>query len=268
MYNFPMKAPRRFCFIHSRMHISLGLYTMAVVCLVANAQTFQADHAPRQRSSERWSGPRVRSYTVTEVGDSAMGINNRGQVVGAANNHAFLWQDGRLNDLGTLGGSASSATAINDRGQVVGGSDTSVVGNVNQHGFLWDGCFMTDLGTLGGPTAARGINERGQVVGISYTGAGNHAFLWQSGTISDLGTLSGGGFSSASGINERGQIVGTSDRTNGGQDAFLWRHGQMRDLGIAERNDTYANAINDKGEVVGGSIDGRSQFPLDRKSTR
>jgi len=75
---------------------------------------------------------------------------------------------------------------------------------------------MIDLGTLGGSDSqAHGINQRGQVVGVSTTSAGvGHAFLWEKGTMVDLGTL-GGNFSQAMGINVQGLIVGGSETSIG-----------------------------------------------------
>jgi uncharacterized membrane protein len=38
--------------------------------------------------------------------------------------HAFLWQDGKMRDLGTRGGQTSWAVAINNKGQIAGRSTT------------------------------------------------------------------------------------------------------------------------------------------------
>ncbi len=38
--------------------------------------------------------------------------------------HAFLWENGVMTDLGTLGGRASYALALNERGHIVGYSST------------------------------------------------------------------------------------------------------------------------------------------------
>ncbi len=84
-------------------------------------------------------------------------MNHRGQIAGeshltgAVGQHAFLYSNGQMTDLGTLGG-YSYATDLNERGQVLGNSYT--VGNSQHHAFLYDAGVMTDLGTLGEPTAA------------------------------------------------------------------------------------------------------------------
>lgn len=132
---------------------------------------------------------------------AAYGINNAGQAIGFAEivdnsdpqdpyyyPHAFLWQNGAMQNLGTLAGKISYAYGINDAGQVVGQSEYS---NDVGHAFLWQNGTMQDLGTLGGTSSlAYAINNAGQVVGSSYLPNGDtHAFLWQNGAMQDMGTL-------------------------------------------------------------------------------
>ncbi len=78
---------------------------------------------------------------------------------------------------------------------------------------------VVNLGLLpgGGPSgsSASGINNAGQVVGISYATGGNRAFIWQDGVMTSLGVMGGTPFSTtgnsyASGINASGQVVGRS----------------------------------------------------------
>jgi probable HAF family extracellular repeat protein len=108
---------------------------------------------------------------------------------------------------------------------------------------------VTNLGHLGGGSSnANDVNDKGQVVGQSYTSNNEgRAFLYKNGQMINLGTL-GGAYSAAYGINNNGQIVGVSYTSNNEQHAFLWQNGQMKDLGGI---DSYALDINNSGQVVG-----------------
>jgi len=84
-----------------------------------------------------------------------------------------------------------------------------------------------DLGSLGANSAASAINNKGQVVGESFTAGGlvEHAFFYSSGVMIDLNNdiPSGSGWTlvDALGINDSGQIVGYGTNPLGQSDAFL-----------------------------------------------
>ncbi len=233
------------------------------------------------------TAPDGTAITVTDLGTLAFhegpilpaDINERGHVVGTiggfdepwgATSHAFLWVNGLMRDLGTLGSeyTSSSASAINDQGQIIGMSmrqprfeNGRRVYDVSC--FVWQDGMMRDLGHLGWRAStgrdqceAVAINNRGQVVGSSYTASGSiHAFLWEDGLMQDLGTL-GGPFSLAVDINDAGQVVGMGPTTSGPDHAFLWESGVMRDLGTlggGAMDESWPSDINDRGQVVGTS---------------
>jgi len=204
----------------------------------------------------------------------AYAINDRGQVVGAGCvrpgdeepdencvTHAFLWEHGVMQDLGTLpGGTGSAALAINNRGEIVGASGTAAGGP--SHAFLWQNGTMIDLGTLTGSmsSVARAINERGQAVGESdflvdvFT---SRAVLWDRGAMIDLGTISGLGESRATAINNRGLIViNTGSIYSGPFGAFVWHRGRTVPVGPLPHagSTTFGAAINERGEVAGTSF--------------
>jgi probable HAF family extracellular repeat protein len=98
----------------------------------------------------------------------AWGINAAGQVVGDSgssngNQHAFLYSNGAMTDLGTLGGNPYSfAFAINASGQIVGESGPFAGSPANQ-ALLYSNGTMTGLGTLGGSlSSARGHRDHCQ----------------------------------------------------------------------------------------------------------
>ena len=214
----------------------------------------------------------------------AQSINDRGQVTGLAlntvpdpfapscgnicpffpptQNRAFLWEGGRMQDLGTLGGPDALGEFINDRGQIVGSSFVSF--NPTSSGlpqidpFLWEDGEMIDLGSLGGTFGEPvDLNNRGEVVGNMFLmgDATVHPFLWRRGSLLDLGTF-GGTFGNAGAVNDSGVIVGTASYQN---DlifrAFVWKKGVMTDLGTLKGDDcSIGQKINSRSQIVGASF--------------
>jgi probable HAF family extracellular repeat protein len=218
----------------------------------------------------------------------AAGANNRGQIVGWAENtvhdstcvlpqvlqfRAVVWKpkDGQIQELPPFSGDTSSAaTAINERGQVVGISGTCdrAFGRFSAaHAVIWRDGTVTDLGNLGGvawntPTA---INHHGDIAGFSDFpgdeggGLNAHAVLWpRGGDIQDLGALPGDTISLAFGINDHGQVVGQSIGA-GGSRAVIWQDGVRTDLNTLTEPGSpfliYVNDINDRGEIAGQGCD-------------
>jgi probable HAF family extracellular repeat protein len=182
-----------------------------------------------------------RGGTTTDLGGLvpghsvvATGLSDAGQVIGLGGG-GFLYQDGKLTGLGSLGGGDTATwgvSGVNAAGQVVGNSSTSAADPADTaHAFLYQKGKMTDLGTLGGPRSfAFGINSAGQVVGTSDSlpGSANpsaHAFLYENGTMFDLNKLvpSGSGWvlQGAQEINAVGQIVGNGIGPDGDWHSFL-----------------------------------------------
>jgi probable HAF family extracellular repeat protein len=201
---------------------------------------------------------------------------------------AVIWKDGRIKDLGTLGGSSSFSQAVNNRGQVTGLALNGIPDpfsfyyqflyclpfsicppNATQtRGFVWDDeGGMQDIGTLGGPDAFPSvINNHGQIAGFSYTDSTPHAsnggfptlhpFLWEKGKgMKDLGSLGGTSTASVNGLNERGEVVGGSFLP-GDQviQPFLWDGEELINLAARPFVNTLngeASWINEAGQVVG-----------------
>ena len=196
-------------------------------------------------------------------------------ITGAPPNHAFLWKDGKMRDLGTIGGTQiTDLTALNERGEVAG--EMTLADEQQTHAFLWDGKKLIDLGTFGGDhSGANGLNNAGEVTGYKHyamscpeAGAGPivHAYLWRNGVTTDLGTVTGinplDGGSTGWSINSKTQIVGIAASCDGSiVDAFLWDNGgPMIDLNTLIPAESamhlfWATNINNRGEIAGlGSL--------------
>ena len=263
------------------MLLAVGAVAVVVVAVFAagcggGGSDSSTDDTPPPATTEASAATRSASvqWVIRDLGtlggstSRAVAVNERGQVVGDAaagfgGSHAFVWQNGRMTDLGVLGGSDSQSWArwINDRGQIIGTNMWPSTSQGSYHPILWQKGRMIDLtkrgltvqGTydaLNSGEGAVGINNSGQIAGMSAAKGDPRAYLWSKGKMNYLDQS----FSSASALNDRGQIIGRSTY------AFVWEKGKMTDLGtLGGRGSslnsagTYAGAINNQGQIVGWS---------------
>lgn len=247
---------------------------------------------------------KVERYTVINLGSlggtsccgvSAVGdviINDRGWVDGTSNLpgdgnfHPFLWIDGQIRDLGTLGGPNASAGGMNEVGDVtVGGADTGIPDPLGEDfcgfgthqtclSFIWHRGRRTLIPTLGGNNGdVSTITNAGLVLGFAETAdhdvtcmtpqvLGFEAFVWDpdQSEIRVLPPLSGDTATAAFAINENGDVAGFSGICGGGfvpasaLHAVIWRNGLPIDLGSLGGSHSIASfSINNHGRVVGAS---------------
>jgi probable HAF family extracellular repeat protein len=248
----------------------------------ASNQPFSVFPVAQQYHAFLWERGTMHDLGTLGGGDSvAAMINDSGQVAGVSYTnttpnpatgvptlHPFFWEEGRMEDMGTLGGTFGYPNWINRQGQVIGQSN--LAGDQTYHPFLWANGKMKDLGTFGGPSgSANWVNDNGEVVGYAdfpggpCTGLGctHHGFLWKRGALVDLGTLGTDPCSRAYSIDLAGQVVGESAPVCGGEvtEAFLWQNGAIYDLNTlipagSSLHLTEAFDINDHGEITGNGI--------------
>jgi probable HAF family extracellular repeat protein len=217
-----------------------------------------------------WQGGKPHNLGTLGGPDSlAAFVDQQGQVAGESFTNAtpnpatgvptmdpFLWQNGVMKDLGTLGGTFGNANWMNSTGEVVGQSD--LAGDQTSHPFLWNGHRLVDLGTLGGANGiAYWVNDSGTVVGAADVpgSQAHHGFLWRDGTMRDLPPTGGAPCSNANVVNTRGQAVGNdSDCQGNALAAVLWEHGAAYDLnhliGRSALHLAEALYINNRGEIA------------------
>ncbi len=222
--------------------------------------------------------------SVGRRGESAIAMNDHGQIVGVAGEQAYLWEAGRIHYLEALPGTHYlSPRAINNAGQIVGVAYHPDLDG--RRAFLWEKGKTHDLGMPPDELSeASDVNERGQVIGRSYrTILKNeverwidlsHNFLWsERAGFQKLEKPVDNFGDGLSAINDRGQITGSSGLLGMEQKkaklaalapdkrpyegnilpdgAFIWQDGVTTSLGLAEAWSSSGTDINNHGEIIG-----------------
>lgn len=208
----------------------------------------------------------------------AYDVNDHGAVVGKevwadGTTRAFLWNAGRMHDLGGTTGQPSTALKINRRGVIMGTLGVAGPPAV-QHAVLWRHQVVTDLGPLL-PTSAgysvypRDLAEDGTVVGYGYvpgTGGSQLAFRSIGDSLEPLPLLGNNGSNDAFFVNGKREIAGAGYHLDSGDSpwGYLWRDGAAIPLGDlfplpsdtggcdrCGKAGTFLQAMNDSGVIVG-----------------
>jgi len=204
----------------------------------------------------------------------------------------FVWENGVMRELPTLGGNHSFAAGVNNRGLVVGWAETPVhdptcsplsTQVLQFRAVIWDPkdgsngkIKARELSPFGddSTSAATAINDDGLVVGISgdcdqsvgrYSA--RHAVLWdKNGKVTEIPNLGGTTWHTPMDINTQGDVVGFSNPDEPGDEvgnfisrAFLWINGATKAEDLkALPGDFFSQAfaINSQGQVVGVSFGG------------
>jgi len=202
----------------------------------------------------------------------------------------FVWENGVMRELPTLGGHHSFAAGVNNRGEIVGWAETDVhdstCTDAQVLGFravVWEpkhgasGRIKTrELPPLPGDSAsaATAINDEGVAVGISgdcdqAVGrfSARHAVLWgKNGKPVELPNLGGTTWHTPMDINAAGDVAGFSNPAGPGDpegdfiaQAFFWPNGASSVTPIGTLNGdalSEAFAVNASRQVVGVSFGG------------
>jgi probable HAF family extracellular repeat protein len=161
----------------------------------------------------------------------AWAINNSGTIVGNASLptppfsglfkfRGFVYENGVMRDIGTLGGTSSYLYDVNNSGTAVGASDLA---NGRMVATVYEGGVLHPLAEIPGNSAARSVNARGDVVGSSDAGGG---WLYSDGKLTMLAQIpevAAAGYTSISpnAINDRGWITGTGYKPATGGQSFV-----------------------------------------------
>lgn len=188
----------------------------------------------------------------------------------------FVWRNGQMTALPTLGGPNGFAAGGNNRGQITGWAENNTFDSrctppqkLQFHPVVWGpgADQITQLPLFAGDSsgAATGINDRGEAIGISgicdqavgrYSAA--HALLWSDGKVIELVGDNGGPYwDTPMAINDRGDVVGfvgiDGDIDANRLRAFIWTKKSGFKYLPPLTGDVFSEAlgINNSGQVVG-----------------
>jgi uncharacterized membrane protein len=204
----------------------------------------------------------------TDLGGSAIGINNRGEVVGFDHTSskrlkAWLWSKGGYSSL-PVSGTSTSAFAINSSGTIIGNRKFSVVRRIFAGRFHYAGERGYVL-SRGAPRYLNGfvyaINNSDEAAGGSVTNGQAMAAVFKNGITTVILNVP----SAAVGINCAASVAGWYQPAGSQRRLFRWS-AELGAFDLTPKGYFFAQAaaINDRGDILGfgRTVSGNSQYFL------
>jgi hypothetical protein len=205
----------------------------------------------------------------TDLGGAAIGINNRGEVVGYDHTSGkrvvgWLWSNGAYSRL-PVSGTSTAALGINSGGTIIGNRSFRLIRRLVTGQFRSTGerGYILSRGTAQYLTGfVYAINVQGEAAGGSVSDGQAMATVFKNGIATVILSLP----SSAVGINSAACVVG-SYQPDGDDRRHLFRWSAKSgafDLTPDGYRSAEAAAINDRGDVLGfgETVSGKSQYFL------
>jgi hypothetical protein len=205
----------------------------------------------------------------TDLGGAAIGINNRGEMVGydrisGRNAIGWLWANGAYSSL-PVSGTNTAALGINSSGTIIGNRTLSIVGRLltGQLASAGERGYVLSHGETQYLTGfVYAINDQGEAAGGSTSGGDVLATVFRNGIARVILGLP----SSAVGINSSGFVIGSYQPAGyNRRHVFIWSASSGAfDLTPDGYRSAQAAAINNRGEVLGfgETMSGTSRYFL------
>jgi probable HAF family extracellular repeat protein len=225
-------------------------WSLLIIVLMLAGFTFEQDTGAQSPASGR-------RYRIIDLGtfggtfSRANAINNRGEVVGEANDardsdpQAFYWTGDRMWSIAPGFNGYGTAVAINNNSQVVG--------SLYPSGADPDRLFLYDIrsGSLSFPLTpgyADDINDAGQILAARPAASGFLSAVILGGAGTDLGAAFGAAFDGKA-MNAAGFVVGGPAQPPNHLNGYLYGDRQFEP--ISGSNGFYGNAINNDNNLAG-----------------
>lgn len=209
----------------------------------------------------------AQGYAISQIpsmgsNSTSIAVNNLGTVIGnysdtSGISRGFIYSNGNMQDVGSLGGATTNLYSLNDAGQVAGFSQAT---DQSYHPIIYANGVIHDLGLIATGYGSALINSAGQVatyMNVSNNGFDPQIYLFSSNTITSLnGSFQAPMNIAAMAWNNNGQILVSGNSVDGALSGnWIFKNGVVTSIPklCGTNCSAQAMSMNSSGDVVGYS---------------